>query len=159
MNMKKELICLLIVAMLMFCLPNVAAAPTRASTLSDHGPHTTYRGSMIYPRWEPDPGSPKLSDPSIHLTITTYPKQVKVGQNFSIHGCLVRGNNGIGNAKIRHLGDAGFLWTVTTKADGSFTDTFHFNKQGIQEIMYSYWGPGESDLYLSDMIWISVINK
>lgn len=83
----------------------------------------------------PYPGSPKLSDPSIHLTITTYPKQANLGRNFSIHGLLTKGNNGIGNAKIRHLGDAGLLWTVTTKADGSFTDTFHFNKQGIQEIM------------------------
>ena len=159
MDLKKEVICLLIVATLMFCLPNVAASPKRASALADHGPHTTYREGMMYPRWEADPRVPKLSDPSIHLKITTYPKQVNVGQTFSVHGRLMRGNNGIDNATIRHLTDAGFLWAVTTKADGSFTDTFHFNKQGIQEIMYSYWGPGESDLYLSDMIWISVINK
>lgn len=140
-------------------LPYVAAAPKRTLTLADHGSYITYRRCMIYQRWEADHGLPRLSDPWIRLTITTYPKQVKVGQKFSVHGRLMRGNNGIGNAKIRHLGDGDFLWTVTTKADGSFTDTFHFNKQGIEEIMYSYWGPSESDLYLSDMIWINVMNK
>lgn len=149
----------MIVAMLMFCLPNVTAAPKCSSTLADHESHITYKESMIYPRREAYPGVPRLSDPFIRLKITTYPKQVNVGRSFSVRGCLMRGYKGIGNAKIRHLGNARFLWTVTTKTDGSFTDTFHFNKPGIQEIMYSYWGPSESDLYLSDLILINVINK
>jgi hypothetical protein len=159
MDIKKEFVCLSIVAMLMFCLPNAAATPIHGSTYSNLGAHLIKRAGAIYPLWEQDPGSPKLTDPSIHITIKSYPKQVNVGQHFSIDGCLMRGNTGIGNAEIRHLGEDGFLWTVNTKADGSFTDTFYFKQQGVQEIMYSYWGSDKTDLYLSDMIWINVISK
>jgi len=54
-------------------------------------------------------------DPSIHLTIDSYPTQVNVGQNFDINGHLMRGGVGIPDVQIDHVGDAAqTLWTITT---------------------------------------------
>ena len=95
------------------------------------------------------------------ITITDYPKQVNVGETFAIHGFLMRGDSGIGNAQIKHYDNGNLLWTVTTNTDGSFTDTFHFDQQGPHKIAYIFQGSvGPNVAYLSGYIsQIRSINK
>ena len=73
----------------------------------------------------------------------------------------MRGDNGIGNAQIKHYDNGNFLWTVTTNTDGSFTDTFHFDQQGPHQIAYVFQGSGGPNVvYLSGyIIQIHSINK
>lgn len=91
---------------------------------------------------------PSLSS-TLHIpviTITSYPKKVNVGQDFDVHGILKRDNTGIGNVQVYHgelvNGDVNtrqrYMWPVTTNADGSFTDTFHFSGLGEHDVIYTY---------------------
>jgi len=132
MRMIKEVVMLSLLAVVSLCVLNIAAASSIAN--------------------------PYSVDPSIHLTVDSYPKQVNVGQNFDIHGFLKRGDMGMGNVEIHHVGDRGVtLWTITTNADGSFTDTFHFSEEGSHYVSYCYIVG--YDVYISDGLFINAIPK
>jgi len=84
--MEKATISLSIVAILTLCLPNVAAATTS-------GPATITHSKIVT-----DATAQQLTN----ITITDYPKQVKVGHNFAIKGRLTSGNVGLGNKLVCH---------------------------------------------------------
>jgi hypothetical protein len=68
----------------------------------------------------------------------------------------MRGDKGIGNVQIYHQDSDhyGPAWMITTNADGFFTDTFHFNKDGGHYLNYYYWEePGDQDhRYYTDIV-------
>jgi len=95
------------------------------------------------------------------ITITDYPKQVKVGADFEIKGRLAAGNNGIGNVVIHHQfstqqPDA---WTsecdVTTNQDGSFTETFQYTSPGWGHSRFTYDGNSQYAPCMSDVLVIT----
>ncbi len=150
-KMRRGIITLSLVTILVFCMFNsVAAAFSSTSTTAAHGTHPQID---VKSNWWDIPKKPKPPDPLVYIKITDCPKQVNVGQTFAIHGLLMRGDSGIGNMQIKHYDNGNFLWTVTTNTDGSFTDTFHFDRQGSHQIGYFYQdSAGPNIVYLSACI-------
>jgi len=135
-KMRREIITLSLVTISVFCMFNsVAAAFVSTSATAAHGTHPQID---VRSNWWDIPKKPKPPDPLVYIKITDYPKQVNVGETFAVHGLLMRGDSGIGNAQIKHYDNGNFLWTVTTNTDGSFTDTFHFDRLGSHQIGYFY---------------------
>ncbi len=125
-----------------------AASVSTSTTAAAHGVHLTdVRGN-----WWDIPKKPKPPDPLTHITLTDYPKQVNVGETFAIHGFLMRGDRGIGNAQIKHYDYGNLLWTVTTNTDGSLlTRSILVNKE--HKIAYIFQGSADPNVvYLSGYI-------
>ena len=99
------------------------------------------------------------------ITITSYPKQVKVGEDFLIKGQLTSGGTGLGN-KLIYFNEYNatyhmFLWdyNFTTNPDGSFTDHPYMyvdSNVGTMNYMYSFWGDNQYDQCGSDPFTITV---
>jgi hypothetical protein len=97
------------------------------------------------------------------ITITNYPKQVKVGQDFDVTGRLTAGNTGLGNKLIYHdwrdnNGTWWWSWNFTTNADGSFTDTFSFDAPGTYYDAYYFAGDNQYAWCVSDTMVITVVS-
>ncbi len=110
MNIKNGLICVLIIAILTACVPNVAAAPMSAYSTAIHNKVATDA-----PARQP-------------TTLTfTAPAQVKVNKSYSVYGRLTTASGtGIPGAEVYlMLWAYGSHWikigdAITTNSDGSF---------------------------------------
>jgi len=96
------------------------------------------------------------------ITVTDYPKQVKVGEDFHTKGQLTSGGNGLGNKLIYfdtlNTTDNQWYWyyNFTTKADGSFDDFGHWSKPDTYQCRYAFWGDGQYAASASDPFVITV---
>jgi hypothetical protein len=149
MRMKTRMISLSILAILTLCLLNVAAASTSDPTTAPHSKKVTDATAQ-------QPTS---------ITITAYPKQVKVGQDFDITGRLTSGNTGLGNKLIYHdfrddNGTWWWDWNVTTIADGSFTDSMYYDSGGVgtHYLREEFWGDDQYAFCASDVMVITVVS-
>lgn len=80
------------------------------------------------------------------ITITSYPKQVKVGESFNIVGQLSSDGQGLGDKLIYfnfwNTTDHTWYWLLnfTTNPDGSFTNIIVIPVPGSQTYRFDFWG-------------------
>jgi hypothetical protein len=148
MRTKKVIISLSILTILTLCLLNVAAASTSTSITAPHS-KVVADATTLQPT---------------NITITDYPKQVKVGEDFNITGRLTSGNTGLGN-KLVYLEQLNttenkwyWYWNFTTNADGSFTDSFHYNVPGTFYVSYVFFGDAQYAFCASDVMKITAVS-
>jgi len=146
MKTKTRMISLSILALLTLCLLNVAAASTTNPATAPHSKIVT---------------DVKAQQPT-SITLTDYPKQVKVNQTFDITGRLTSGNTGLGNKLIYHsIRDNGkwyWDWNFTTNADGSFDDSMSFPGVGTYDIREEFWGDNQYAPCISNVMEITVVS-
>jgi hypothetical protein len=146
--MKMRMISLSILTILTLCLLNVTAASTSTSITVPH--------SKVVPE--------ATALQPTKITITNYPpKQVKVGQDFDVTGRLTAGNTGLGNKLVYHdyrdnNGTWWWTWNFTTNADGSFTDSFHYETPGTHYLSYYFDGDNQYDWCASDVMEITAVS-
>ena len=145
MNIKNQLICLLIVAVLSLCVfNNVVAAPVSKPTTVAHGTYGMYSREQA----------------QYHITIVSYPQQVKVKEMIYVKGKFTKDDVGVPNAKISHFwkndtdNKSYFLWNVKTSEDGTFIDKWQLKYPYTDNVAYVYFEDNEP-LCMSDVLYIT----
>ena len=127
MNMKKGLICLLVVTALSLCVVNVTAALPRNPTAAPHSKIVT---------------DVKTTVPTT-LTFTC-PTQVNVNEPFGIGGTLTTGGKGVSGAHINGQVMLQEQWTTfsgyTTDSNGTISGTISTDYTGLRFYRLSYDG-------------------
>ena len=96
------------------------------------------------------------------ITITSYPKQAKVGQAATVIGQLTTGGNGLGGKLIYFdQWDATdhkwyYYYNMTTDPDGSFNDTGAWKNPGTFTYRYEFWGDDQYAFSASQQLVITV---
>ncbi len=96
------------------------------------------------------------------LTITDYPKQVKVGQAAIVKGRLTSIGVGLGDKLIYEVTwdttDHKWYWdyNFTTDPDGTFIDNSSWNTPGTYTYRYEFWGDAQYDECYSQQLEITV---
>ena len=96
------------------------------------------------------------------LTITEYPKQVKVGQAATVKGQLTSNGVGLGDKLIYctlwNTTDHKWYWSYnfTTDPDGTFIDSSSWNALGTYTYRYEFWGDDQYSWCYSQQLGITV---
>ncbi len=148
MKIKTRMVSLSVLALLTLCLLNVTAASTTNPAAAPHSKIVT---------------DVKAQQPT-SITLTDYPKQVKVGQNFDIKGRLTSGNTGLGNKLVYHSyynnSTWYWEWNFTTNADGSFDASMWYDSTGVgtHYLREEFWGDNQYAPCISNVMEITVVS-
>lgn len=130
LNIRKTLICLLIVAILTLCVPNVVAAPTSKYSAVTHSKIVTDAPA------KPSPG----------IIMLSAPERAKVNETFNIHGFFTNVSNDISGARVylKKLDENSSYTVGDTGTDRNGTFDFYITEHTPGEYVYQAIFNGDS---------------
>ena len=153
MKMLREVVILSLLAMVILCVLNTAAASSMsASQMRSNS--STYRiniqkiNNQHYPQKVP---------PQVPIKFF-----FRVLGNLTKDGQLVKGgcNTYLYHGEVISNVPNPTQWYVLIDSDGTFKDTFQFSDPGRHDLIYTYfWGNGSADFCQSDVISIYAVRS
>jgi hypothetical protein len=150
MKTLREVVILSLLAIVILCVLNVAAAPSMSASQMQSN-SSTYRINI-----QTVAGKPYEKVPYRWWTTV----------NFNITGTLTKDGKPVNGEGILYHGEViknvpnPTQWTVDITSDGYFTDTFKFSEAGRHDLIYTYfWGDGLADFCQSDVISIYAVQS
>jgi len=156
MKILKEVLILSLIATVVLCTLNIAAASSM-STLQPRSGSSGYSIKILGLSYQG--GKQPYGDPNNPLI-------VPITLNFDLIGRVMKDNKGLNNVIVYHgeivqnVPNPTFWYVKTTDENGTFTDNFQFHDPGRHDLIYTYmWGPGTADFCQSPVVSIYAVQN